>query len=166
MKRNSVAAGVFVFVAFFFLSPFLAEAQPGPREERSSVRESAPFLKDYLELTSEQVTKLEELRKSKREERQTLREQIRKARAELRELMRNPQAEEKEADAIIEKISDLEAARLKSSFRNIREMRTVLTPEQVEKLENIRDRMAARRDMSRTERRGGRRFGYPSKRWF
>jgi len=136
MRRRLVPIVLVGFVLLWACYPSLTSAQtdrPGSRME------------EYLNLTLEQKTKLDESRKARQEERRIFVDQMRKLRSELRESMKAPQADEKKIEGLIDEMTQLRSAQLKNSFRNARDMKKIFSPEQLEKLEKMKDRFAARR---------------------
>jgi len=142
MKRSSVFIGL---TGSLFLLVFLSPVLYGQPDRRPAASE------DWLNLTPEQKAQLQELRKSRQEERKTFAEQTRKLRTELRELMNNPSTNEKQIDGLIDEMSRLRAAQLKNGIKKSLDMNKILTPEQQEKLREARARME-RRGMMRQGR--------------
>ncbi len=135
MKNYRMVIGsIAVIFLFALLSPVLY-SQPDQR---------APLREDRLNLTPEQKTKLEEFRKARQEENEAFFEQMRKMRTDLREMMKDPQANEKKIDGLIDEMSKLRADRMKRSLRNSQEMKKIFTPEQLEKMKDMRMRMGRR----------------------
>lgn len=144
MRRNvTVIAFIFVFLAFgFFPSLVFSQAQEKPGKE---VKQAPPRPGEkFLELTPEQKAKLGELRKMQREEGREFMENTRAVRQDLDQLLRNLEADQKEIDAVIDKMAKLRASHLKKSIQYRREIRKVFTPEQLEKMARLRPRMAPR----------------------
>jgi Spy/CpxP family protein refolding chaperone len=142
MKRTSVFVGLTALHFLFALFTPVVFAQP---DKRPAARE------DWLNLTPEQKTKLEDFRKARQEERETFSEQMRKMQTDLRELMKDPSANEKNIDGLIDEMSRLRATQMKSGIRKSLDMKKILTPEQLEKLKDGRARME-RRGMMRPGR--------------
>jgi Spy/CpxP family protein refolding chaperone len=181
MKRTSVIIGsTALFLFFSLMSPAVygqPDRRPGAREE-------------WLNLTPEQKTKLEEFRKARQEESKAFFEQTRKMRTELRELMKDPEANEKKIDSLIDEMSKLRASQMKSGIKHRQEMKKIFTPEQLEKMQNARARLQRMgpmrpgrgmmpRPFMRRVLRGGNRglgwrgrpgpgsdFGFPMPRWW
>lgn len=144
MKRNFMAVTlIFVFIAFgFFPSLVFGQAQekPGKEVKQAPARPGEKF----LELTPEQKAKLDEFRKMRQEERREFMENMRAVRKDLNQLLRNPEANQKDIDAVIDKMAKLRASHLKKSIQQRREMRKIFTPEQLEKMARLRPGMAPR----------------------
>ncbi len=135
MKNYRLVIGsIALFFLFALLSPSLY-SQPDQR---------APMREDWLNLTPEQKTKLEEFRKARQEENKAFFEQMRKMRTDFREMMKDPQANEKKIDGLIDEMSKLRADRMKRGLKNSQEMKKIFTPEQLEKLKDLRMRMGRR----------------------
>jgi Spy/CpxP family protein refolding chaperone len=156
MRRNvTVIALIFVFLAFgFFPSLVFSQAQekPGKEVKPAPARPGEKF----LELTAEQKAKLDELRKMQQEERKEFMENMRAVRQDLDQLLRNPEADQKEIDAVIDKMAKLRASHLKKSIQHRREVRKIFTPEQLEKMARLKPGMA--RDLARMRALRGRFF--------
>ncbi len=134
MKKWSAFIGLLCFVSLFLLGPYFASAQPARNPERVP-----RFLGgEFLNLTPEQKAKLEELRKAKQEERKAFVEQMQKYRTELRDLMKDPQANEKKINSLIDEMFKLRAAQMKNSIKHREQVRKVFTPEQLEKMRDLR----------------------------
>ncbi|MDH5467370.1 MAG: Spy/CpxP family protein refolding chaperone [Candidatus Aminicenantes bacterium] len=146
-------------LTLFFLSmavyPSLVRGQTSESPE-ANVIDYAPASKDVLGLTPEQKAKLEEFRKSRREEQRAHLEKMRKLRQEMRELIQDPESNEKGILDLYEQMSRLRAERFRNSLRDRNEFRKILTPEQLEKLDNLKSRMGERRNAMRGRFRGQR----------
>ena len=115
-------------------------------------------LERLLDLTSEQQGKIDALRKAHREQQAAVREEMRKVREEFRALRENLQSDPAKAESLIDRISKLKADQMKAGLRHRREMDQVLTPEQREKLKEIRAKMQQRMDRLQNRRQGLERF--------
>ncbi len=142
MKRNvSAIALILVFLGFgFFPSLVFSQAQekPGKEVKWTPARPGERF----LELTPEQKAKLDEFRKMRQEERREFMENMGPVRKDLNQLLRNPEADQKDIDAVIDKMAKLRASHLKKSIQQRREMRKIFTPEQLEKMARLRPGVA------------------------
>ena len=156
MRNRAILAGMTTALLLVAFSVSFAQnppAKPGPG--RMGER-----LANFLSLTPEQQTKLDEIRKARQEEAKAFREEMGKLRPQLREAMKDPKADPQKIDGLIDQVSRVRAARQKSMFRSLKDMERVMTPEQLEKLRNARARMGARRGFGRGLGRGfGRGFG-------
>lgn len=139
MKKSQVFIGLVALTLIFTLGSNLATAQPA--QTRPGMR--GFFAEKFLDLTPEQKAKLEELRKARQEERTAFAEKMQKLRADLRELMKDPQANEKKIHGLIDEMFQMRATQMKSSIRHRQEVEKVFTPEQLEKMKDLRARMTA-----------------------
>jgi len=146
---------VLIFLSFIF-SPSSLKGQESEKPEKTAYRGRPMAAENFLDLTPEQRSKLEEFRKMCQEERRELMDNMRAVREELRELMRDPEANEKKILGLYDQISKFRSSRFKKFVQHRKEMRKILTPEQLDKLEKFRNRIAQRRDLGRA-RFGGRR---------
>ncbi|MCP2619015.1 Spy/CpxP family protein refolding chaperone [Candidatus Aminicenantes bacterium AC-335-A11] len=101
-----------------------------------------------IDLTEEQKSKLEELRKRRVEQLLDFHDKMGELRLKLKELLKDPEADEKEIESLIDEISKLKAEHFKGMLRHKKEIRAILTPEQLEKLnklKKLREEFAKRR---------------------
>lgn len=144
MRNKKMLLGLTTALFFLALSSFAQnppeKAGPGGGGER---------LANFLNLTPEQKTKLDEIRKARQEDSQAFREEMSKLRPQLREALKDPKADEKKIDSLIDQMSQLRAARMKSAIRSAKDMQKILTPEQLEKFRNARSIMGWRRGFGR-----------------
>jgi hypothetical protein len=93
------------------------------------------------------------MRKAWEEQRRTWRDEMKKARDEFRALRDDPKADPNKVDALIDQMSKLSADKMKARLQHRRDFEKILTPQQKDKLSQLRDR--------RREFWGeGRRFGF------
>jgi Spy/CpxP family protein refolding chaperone len=116
--------------------------------------------REILNLTPEQEAKFEEFRKVHQEEREAFQDQMRKMRLELRDLIKDPKADRNRIDGLIDEMSRLRADHLKARIHHRDEIRKVLTPEQLEKLEKFKSRIQDRMERQRFFRRGRRNWAF------
>ena len=135
MRHSRMIVGSFALVFFFIFFTGSLCSQPDQR---------VPAREDRLNLTPEQKAKIEEFRKVRQEENKAFFEQMRKLRTDLREMMKDPQANEKKIDGLIDEMSKLRADRMKRGLRNSQEMKKIFTPEQLERMKDLRMRMVRR----------------------
>ena len=140
MSNKTAIAGL--ATAAFVLAFSVAFAQNPPAKPEP--RGMGERLAEFLNLTPEQQTRLDEIRKARREEARAFREEMGKLRPQLREAMKDPKADEKKIDNLIDQLSQARASHFKSVVRSVREMEKVLTPEQLEKFRDARFRMGWR----------------------
>ena len=155
-KYISLTALTLCLSMTLFPSVALGQASDGQEEEVKLRR--ARTQRDFLELTPEQKTKLEEFTKSAREQQKAHFESMRKVQIEMREMMQDPEANEKEILKLYDQMSKLRADRFRDSLQERKEFRKMLTPEQLEKLDSFRKRIGQRRNLMRSRIRGGREF--------
>ncbi|MGQ9471429.1 MAG: Spy/CpxP family protein refolding chaperone [Candidatus Aminicenantales bacterium] len=98
-------------------------------------------LAEFLNLTEEQKSKLEALRKSHQEEMKGLREKVQSLQKQLREARQDPKSDPKKLDSLVDEIFKVRAAQMKAQVRHQGEMENVLTKEQKEKLQQARQRI-------------------------
>jgi Spy/CpxP family protein refolding chaperone len=157
MKKLTILfALIFVVVTLLAVSD---DGQPLRRPLRG-------MAKEILNLTPEQEAKFEEFRKMHQEEREAFLGQIRNMRLELRDLIKDPKADQKRIDGLIDEMSRLRAEHLKARIQHRNEIRKVLTPEQLEKLEKFKSRIQDRMERQRFFRGGRRNWGFrDQRRW-
>ena len=93
---------------------------------------------EKLELTDAQKEKLETIRTTFQKERIDKKAEVDKARVDLRVLRHDENANENEVMAAIDKVSYLKADLQKMAYRHRKEVQSVLTEEQLNKLEELR----------------------------
>ncbi len=174
--------GLFVTIALAFLSlTFISASLLGQTEKKAIKEESKenPAQRNFLDLTAEQKSKLEEFRKIHQDEMKQFQEKMRPLRQKLQTLLRDPNSDQKEINALIDQLSSLRANHQKRAIEQRREIRKIFTPEQLEKLEKFRrfagNRFLGRRGFFRFHPmgrmgffwgRGGQRRGWPMmRRW-
>jgi Spy/CpxP family protein refolding chaperone len=166
MKRRAT-------IALTVLAVLAALAVPaGAQTERRPMRLLAA---DALDLTPEQEAKLDELAEAHRASGKDVFDRMDKLRGELDDLTKSPDFDMGKAEKLIDEMSRLRADREKAGLRHRLEMRKVLTPEQLKKLDECRasfgrggragfGRGLGRR-LGRLERFPGRAFGLRHLRW-
>ena len=150
---------ILAFALFFLALVLLPVNNYAQRGGKPFLKDEALFLKFswLFDLTEEQKSKLEELRKKWIEQRWDFQDEMKRLRFKLRELLKDPQADEKEIENIIDEISKLRAEHFKRMLKHRKEIRAILNPEQLDKLEKFkrilfRKRMLQNRRFSRGER--------------
>jgi|YelNatPaOPRAMG01_1025707.scaffolds.fasta_scaffold231280_2 Spy/CpxP family protein refolding chaperone len=96
----------------------------------------------FLNLTQEQKTKLEALRKTHQEEMKGLRDKLQGLQKQLRDLRQDPKADPKKIESLIDDIFKLRATQMKAQIKHQGEVEKILTPEQKEKLAQAKQRIA------------------------
>lgn len=140
--RNLAVLALFLSIAFF--PPLVSGQQTSEDPEKEAVVESPQTPRDFLGLTPEQKTKLEEFRKLGREKNRTYLEEIRKVRNEMREMMMDPEANEKEVLKLYDQMAKLRAEQFRYSLQRNKEFKKIFTPEQLEKLESVKKKIRRR----------------------
>lgn len=158
MKRYVIFMPLILIFLAFCLSPSFVHGQKSENPEKVMSREDPRATENFLDLTPEQKSKLEEFRKMRQEERREFLRNMRKVRQELRELMRDPEANEKEIKGLYEKIAKLRSSHFTKFVQHRKERRKIFTPEQLEKLEKFKKSMAQRRNFRRARFLGQREF--------
>ncbi len=164
MKRYVLFMTLILFFLSFTIFPPNAQGQEEKKPEKKVSQDHPSGRGDFLDLTPEQKSKLKEFRKKRQEERKESMENMRAVRKELRELMRDPEANEKKILGIYDQLAKLRSNRFKKSVQHRKEIKKILTPEQWEKLEKHKKRIARRRGRF-TGRRGFFRRGFQQQRF-
>ncbi len=164
MKRYVLFMTLILFFLSFTIFPPNAQGQEAKKPEKKVSRDHSSGWGDFLDLTPEQKSKLEEFRKKRQEDRKESMENMQAVRKELRELMRDAEANEKKILGIYDQLEKLRSNRFKKFVQHRKEIKKILTPEQWEKLEKHKKRMAWRRGRF-TGRRGFFRCGFQQQRF-
>lgn len=135
MKRYAIATSIIIVFFSFTLFPANAMAQMRKRPVRIMEREK------FLDLSEEQKTQLEKLRKASLAQRQSFLEKMRELRPKIAGLMKEPEANEKKIEKLFNERAKLQADFFKSSLKHRIEMRKVFTTEQLEKLGKVKNRI-------------------------
>ena len=163
MKRYVLFMTLILFFLSFTIFPPNAQGQEAKKSEKKVSRDHPSGWADFLDLTPEQKSKLEEFRKKRQEDRKESMENMRAVRKELRELMRDPEANEKKILGIYDQLAKLRSNCFKRFVQHRKEIKKILIPEQWEKLGKYKKRMAWRRGRF-TGRRGLFRCGFQRQR--
>ncbi|MBN2206169.1 MAG: Spy/CpxP family protein refolding chaperone [Candidatus Aminicenantes bacterium] len=146
----------------------------GAQAERRPMR---MMVGDVLDLTAEQEAKLDALAEKHWAARKDLFDRTAKLRDEMDELLRSPDYDLGKAEGLIDETARLRAEQQKAGLRYRLEMRNVLTPEQLKKLDAYRGafgrdrrvgmRPSLGRGAGRFDRFDGRgwRMRFPRRRW-
>jgi Spy/CpxP family protein refolding chaperone len=123
-------------------APAKAQAAPAPRGRGPmgpGPMAQAPIerLKQWLDLTPDQVAKLQDARKARQEEQKAFQDQMRKLRGELAPLVRDPKADPGKVNGLIDQIAKLSAERAKKAYAGRLALEKILTPEQMTKLRSL-----------------------------
>ncbi len=134
-------AGVVAIAGWTFAQQPPQGPVPGPRGDRRGERALDPGrLKEALGLDDQQLGQLKKLRTERRRAAIKRHADVQLARLALRELMDSPSVDEKALQARTKELGDLHAANLRARAEAQLAMRKLLTPEQREKLEQLRAR--------------------------
>lgn len=145
MKRYVLFMTLILFFLSLTIFPPSAHSQEAKKPEKKVSRDYPSTWGEFLDLTPEQKSRLEEFRKKRQEGRKESMKNMRAVRKELRELMRDPEANEKKILGIYDKLAKFRSDRFKKSVQHRKEIKKILTPEQWEKLEKLKKRVAWRR---------------------
>ncbi len=118
-------------------------------------RHGAAFA-ERLGLSAEQEAQWREQREARREASRAQRDESRALREQLRALLEAPTVDENAVRALGRKQGELAAARARARVEERLALRKLLTPEQLEKLGELRREHAGARHARRQQRRGGR----------
>jgi Spy/CpxP family protein refolding chaperone len=135
-----LAAGVFVTAQEKPAPPAKPRAAQAPQGQGPGPLAQAPLerLKQWLGLTPEQVTKLQETRKAQQEAQKGFRDQMQKLRGELNPLIRDPKADPNKVNGLFDQIGKLGTERAKKGYQDRLGLQKILTPEQLTKLQSLR----------------------------
>ncbi|KPL02839.1 MAG: hypothetical protein AMJ90_04630 [candidate division Zixibacteria bacterium SM23_73_2] len=103
-----------------------------------SQKQKSPFKADKLELTYQQKEKMRDLRTDSQKERIKLKADLKIARLELKDLMREEKPVRREIYRKIEEMGDLKVKLQKSRVDQRLAMKEILTPEQLDKLQDLK----------------------------
>jgi Spy/CpxP family protein refolding chaperone len=140
MKKYLAVLTVIGILAFGFIS--FAQEKPAPpaKPGQQAAAPAGPMqrLKNWLNLTPDQESKLKEFQKARQDEQQAFGDQMKKLRDELAPLMKDSKSDTNKVNGLIDQISKLQADRMKKGVLNERNLEKVFTPDQLEKLKNTR----------------------------
>lgn len=135
----------------------VAAQEPGPaRREGRMGRPDSAAIQAELGLSAEQAAQLKKLRDEGRKQAIRQHADLAIARIELEEAMDAPSVDEKLVAARVKAVSDLEASSLQARTSQRLAMRRLLTPEQQEKMKQLRRQGRLERAGARQDRRSGR----------
>ncbi|MDH4155779.1 MAG: Spy/CpxP family protein refolding chaperone [candidate division Zixibacteria bacterium] len=127
----------------------------GPRQDMPGIH-MILAAGDEINLTAEQRGKLEKMMTEFQKTRIDRQAELKKAGVDLGTLMRKDDAVESEVSAAIDKVSGLKAEMQKMKYRHRKQIKAVLTEEQLNKLKQMhKERCSKRGDMDRPGRQGG-----------
>jgi len=146
-KRITAIAALSLFTAVFLAASSSAQTQTQTQDQEKPALAAGARLRDALNLTPEQEAKLKVYREARQKESQEFRDEMRKMQTELHDLTDDPKADQKKIDGLIDEMFKLRADRQKASFRNRAEWKNIFTPEQLEKMQNVRGRLGRLADI-------------------
>lgn len=150
MNGRKTTMGVLAAAAMVLLGfPILADAQglrggAGGGGMHAGKFWKRPQVRRELKLTPDQVAKLEEIFLRNERALIDLRADAEKRQLELGQLLDDPAADERKLEIQVEKTEEARAKLAKARAMMMLEVRKVLTPEQREKLEQMRERAGDR----------------------
>jgi Spy/CpxP family protein refolding chaperone len=159
-RKLIIGAAAMAFVAALLLPALVAAQETKTPPPAANERPGRMLARETLDLTPEQEKALVEFRKARAEEGRVFRDEMTRLRAEMRELAKDPKANQPKLDALIDKTARLRAEREKAAFRNRTERDKIFTPEQLEKMKALRDRLANRPGMAGRGPMGFGRMGF------
>ena len=148
-KRITVIMALGLFAAVFLAASATAQTQTQTQAQEKPGLAAGARLRDNLNLTPEQEAKLKAYREARQEESREFRDKMREMQTEFRDLTNDPKADQKKIDGLIDEMSRLRADRQKAAFRNRDEWKKIFTPEQMEKMQNVRGRLGRLADVQR-----------------
>ncbi len=142
MRKNRTAR-IVKGVAAAFLAAALLPALVAAQETEEPARPARPRLERMrpladLALTPEQEKALEAFREARIKENEAFRREMFDLRSEMRALAGDPAANRAKIEALIDKTAGLRAEREKASLRAMAERDKIFTPEQLEKMKDVR----------------------------
>jgi Spy/CpxP family protein refolding chaperone len=150
MKKYFAAIAIVVLFAFG-LSALAQEKTPPPaKPDKPAAQGPLSRVKEALQLTPEQETKLKEFAKARQEENKAFNEQMKKMRTDMQALRNDPKADPNKVNGLIDQMFKFQADRAKAQFKNQKDREKIFTPEQLEKMKNGRQMLM----------RGGMRGGF------
>jgi Spy/CpxP family protein refolding chaperone len=154
MKKTIVLATVILGAVLFMAFGLAAqEKQQAPEPKADAER----LTRNPLDLTAEQQTKLEAMRKAHQAQSRAFLDEMKKLRDEFRSLRDNLKADPKKVAAVVDRMAKVRADRMKAGVQHRREFENILTPEQRAKMAGFHDRLREFRGRSRGFGRG---FGH------
>lgn len=136
--KNQVLLAVGVVALAGMAVAAVQDPQRGPRPGGPRGPRDAAALKQELGLSDQQVSQLQKLRMDARKSAIRRHADTRLARLGLQEALQAPSVDEKALQARIKELSDLHAAKLRARVDAQLAMRKLLTPDQQEKLKQLR----------------------------
>ena len=136
-------AALTIAVMFMISVGAFAQQPPAPPQKPQKPAPAVPAerMKNWLNLTPEQETKLKEFQKARQEEQKGVGEELAKLRGELQPLLKDAKADQNKVNGLIDQMFKLRADQFKKSLQNRKDREKIFTPEQLEKMKNARGGM-------------------------
>lgn len=140
--RQLYKTSFFLFLLMFGIASVSAYAQDQPadsgsKKECAGKKHRGDRYSQIPDLTDEQKTQIEELQDSLRSETEPIKEEIREKKDALHSLVTNDSATTEEIDALIDEIGALKTSMMKYRVATDKDVRNVLTDEQLEYLDSL-----------------------------
>lgn len=156
MRFLSPRIFLLIGAALMFVVPSMAQDGPPPEEARSEMRvndEGRPDLKRELGLTPEQRQRIQRMNQARRPLMKEATSRLREANRALDAAIYADSLNEEDVAARLKDFQEAEAEVAKLRFRAELELRKVLTPEQLGKFRDLRERFSNRREERQDMRR-------------
>jgi Spy/CpxP family protein refolding chaperone len=141
--RQKIVAVAAAALLVGVLWPLTVAAQQAPpdkpqAQQRTRMGPMGRMGREALNLTPEQEKKLQEFREARMKDREAFRGQMMKMREDMGTLMKDPKANGAKIDALIDQMFKMRADQAKSAFRDREALKGIFTPEQLEKMKEMR----------------------------
>jgi len=143
MKKGSILSKLSILAILLVLSGS-AFAQRGQRNQRvpadkarMAMKEGRTRIEAVLDLSDEQKEEMRSLRADHQKEMRYQHSLINEKNARLRTLMSAPEHDKDAIEMVIDDISGLKGELMKKQIANKEEMKSILSPEQLEKIESL-----------------------------
>jgi len=143
-KRISAFITGGIFLAVLMVPALVSAQRAGESPDQRTRPRARMMVRDSLDITSEQETKIEAFRKARAEESRVFRERMAKLREERRELTKDSKTNEARIGDLIDKTYQLRAEQAKTALKTRGEWEKIFTPEQLEKMRKSREAFAGR----------------------
>ena len=136
---------------FMALMLVTSVAFAGASKKKGSDEKRGEHMRKELDLTSEQLAKMKEIRKKKKEVHREARKKVRAAREAFHTSVGNPQTSNDELKAKFEELQAAQAAQHRSGFETMLEIRAILDETQRAKFQEKRKMFRAKFEKRRKE---------------
>jgi Spy/CpxP family protein refolding chaperone len=141
--RQKIVAVAAAALLVGVLWPLTVAAQQAPpdkpqAQQRSRMGPMGRMGREALNLTPDQEKKLQEFRDARMKDREAFRDQMMKMREDMRTLMKDPKANSAKIDGLIDQMFKMRADQAKSAFKDREALKSIFTPEQLEKMKEMR----------------------------